>query len=48
MTHPDDPTPYRGAGARATRRRTLLIVVAAILAAVIALVLHAVGVLPPS
>ncbi|GAA3723892.1 hypothetical protein GCM10022225_00960 [Plantactinospora mayteni] len=41
----DDRTPYRPHGARANRRRTLLIVLSVLLVAALGLTLHAVGVL---
>lgn len=44
MALPDDRTPYRPNGARATRRHTTLIVVAAVLAGALGLTLHLVGV----
>jgi len=42
-----EPTPYRPTGRRPSRRRTVLIVVAAIVVLTIGLTLHLAGVLPP-
>ena len=45
MTHTFNRTPYNGTGS--SWRRTVLIVIAVVLAAALALVLHVMGVLPP-
>lgn len=47
MNTPAEPTPYRQHGRRTGRRRTVLIVIAAIAVVAIGLTLHVAGVLPP-
>ncbi|HEX5997572.1 MAG TPA: hypothetical protein VFY84_20730 [Jiangellales bacterium] len=47
MNGPADPTPYRPHGKRTSRRRTVLIVLAAIVVVAIGLTLHLTGVLLP-
>ncbi|MEU5939662.1 hypothetical protein ABZ807_10775 [Micromonospora sp. NPDC047548] len=47
MNEPTEPTPYRPDGRRAGRRRTVLIVMAAVVVVAIGLALHLTGVLPP-
>jgi hypothetical protein len=47
MNEPADPTPYRPHDSRTSRRRTVLIVLAAIVLVAIGFALHLTGVLPP-
>jgi hypothetical protein len=44
MNQPADPSPY---GRRTSKRRTVLIVLAAVVVVAIGLALHVAGVLPP-
>lgn len=43
----NEPTPYLPGGRRASRRRNLLIVLAAVVAVAVGLGLHLAGILPP-
>lgn len=47
MNEPAGPTPYRPYGRRTSRRRTVLIVLSAVVVVAIGLALHVAGVLPP-
>ncbi|HEX5996958.1 MAG TPA: hypothetical protein VFY84_17585 [Jiangellales bacterium] len=42
-----EPTPYQPQGRRASRRRTVLIALAAVVVVVAGLALHVAGILPP-